>query len=120
MVTKRLRGLNFDLVALLYALKDPRTPILPKLIAAAMAIYVFSPVDFLPDLMPLLGIVDDALVIPTGTSLALNSLPDDVFASSRAQSRKRGNVVRYALIGAGILAFVGVGLLLRTWPQAPT
>ena len=64
------RQLKRDVVALWIAARDPRTPWLAKLVAAAVAGYALSPIDLIPDFIPVLGYLDDLLIVPAGIALA--------------------------------------------------
>lgn len=85
------RLLKRDVVALWIAARDPRTPIIAKLIAGSVAAYALSPIDLIPDFIPVLGYVDDVLIVPAGIWLAVRLIPRALFAEfrERAQSRER-------------------------------
>jgi uncharacterized membrane protein YkvA (DUF1232 family) len=63
-----------DLVALWLAAHDPRTPILAKIITAAVAAYALSPIDLIPDFVPVLGYLDDLIIVPLGILMAVRRL----------------------------------------------
>lgn len=67
--------LKRDVLALWIAARDPRTPLTAKLLAAAVAAYAFSPIDLIPDFVPLLGYLDDLLILPLGIWLAVRLIP---------------------------------------------
>ena len=62
------------------AARDPRTPLLAKLIAGGVAAYAFSPIDLVPDFIPVLGLFDDLLIVPAGVWLALRMIPPPLVA----------------------------------------
>ena len=62
------------------AARDPRTPLLAKLIAGGVAAYAFSPIDLVPDFIPVLGLLDDLLIVPAGVWLALRMTPPPLVA----------------------------------------
>ena len=72
-----------DTYVLYLAYRDPRTPRLTKLLAAAVIGYALSPIDLIPDFIPVLGLVDDLLIVPAGVSLAIRSIPPDVIEDLR-------------------------------------
>lgn len=85
--------------ALYLAYRDPRTPWWARLFAAAVVAYAFSPVDLIPDVIPILGYLDDLVLIPLGVALALRMIPPPVMADSRARAQeimRRGRPVSRA------------------------
>lgn len=80
------RRLKIDAYALYLAARDPRVPWTAKLVAAAVAAYAFSPIDLIPDFVPVLGLLDDLIIVPLGIALALRLVPPDVMAESRARA----------------------------------
>lgn len=85
--------------ALYLAYRDPRTPWWARLFAAAVVAYAFSPIDLIPDVIPILGYLDDLVLIPLGVTLALRMIPPPVMADSRARAQeimRRGRPVSRA------------------------
>jgi uncharacterized membrane protein YkvA (DUF1232 family) len=76
--------LRRDAHALWLAGRDPRTPWYAKAVALATAAYAFSPIDLIPDFVPILGYLDDLILVPAGLWLALRLVPADVLAEHRA------------------------------------
>lgn len=66
------------------AVRDPRTPLLAKLVGLLVAAYAFSPIDLVPDFIPILGLLDDALLIPAGVWLFARMVPPTLMAEHRA------------------------------------
>ena len=83
------RQLKRDVVALWIAARDPRTPWLAKLVAAAVAGYALSPIDLIPDFIPVLGYLDDLLIVPAGIALAVSLIPPAIMADFRRQADER-------------------------------
>ena len=79
----RLRG---EALALYLAVRDPRTPWYAKAVAALVVAYAFSPIDLIPDFIPVLGYLDDLLIIPVGIALAIRLVPESVLADCRADA----------------------------------
>ena len=79
--------LKADVLALWFCYRHPRTPLIAKAIAAAVVAYAFSPIDLIPDFIPVLGYLDDALLLPIGIWLAIRLIPAPVFAECRIQAR---------------------------------
>jgi uncharacterized membrane protein YkvA (DUF1232 family) len=102
--------------ALLLAYRDPRTPWYAKAFAALVVAYALSPIDLIPDFIPVLGQLDDLLLIPLGVALAVRMIPREVLADCRARAREASPrqpagrwvaVLAVAAAWAGLLALVG-------------
>lgn len=78
-----------DVVALWFAARDPRVPTHAKIVAGAVAAYALSPIDLIPDFIPVLGFVDDLLIVPVGIMLAIKLIPGPVMASLREHAEQR-------------------------------
>jgi uncharacterized membrane protein YkvA (DUF1232 family) len=83
------RALKRDVVALWLAARDPRSPLAAKLVAGAVAAYALSPIDLIPDFIPVLGYLDDLLLVPAGIWLAVRLIPVDLLAEFRAAAVAR-------------------------------
>ena len=110
------RALKRDVVALWLAARDPRTPFAAKLVAGAVAAYALSPIDLIPDFIPVLGYLDDLLLVPAGIWLAVRLIPVALFAELRATalSRERPR----SMSGAAAIAAIwlaSVALLAWWW-----
>jgi uncharacterized membrane protein YkvA (DUF1232 family) len=112
------RKLKREAYALYLASRDPRTPWLAKVVAIAVVAYLFSPIDLIPDPIPVLGYLDDLLIVPAGIAIALRLVPAEVMADSRAaaatateQPTSRRAAVMVVLVW--LLAALVVFLLLR-------
>ena len=78
---------QFTLVAY-YAARDPRTPTLVRLLALLVAAYALSPIDLIPDFIPVIGYLDDLILVPLGLALVVRLLPEPVLASAREQAER--------------------------------
>jgi uncharacterized membrane protein YkvA (DUF1232 family) len=83
------RRLKRDVIALWIAARDPRTPVLAKIVAAAVAAYALSPLDLIPDFIPVLGYLDDLLIVPLGIMLAVRLVPAQLMVEFRAAAALR-------------------------------
>jgi uncharacterized membrane protein YkvA (DUF1232 family) len=108
--------LKRDVVALWLAARDPRTPWHAKALAGFVAAYALSPIDLIPDFIPVLGYLDDLLIVPAGIWLAVRWVPPDLMAEFReravASARPR------SLVAAGVVVaiWLAIGaLLLWLW-----
>ena len=84
---QRARQLKQEAYAMYLALRDPRVPWYARLVAACVVGYAFSPIDLIPDFVPVLGYLDDLIIVPLGIALALKMMPADVMAECRARSQ---------------------------------
>lgn len=85
------RRLKRDVLALWIAARDPRTPRVAKVVAAAVAAYALSPIDLIPDVIPVLGYLDDLLIVPLGIVLAVRLIPAPLMAQFRALAAARAD-----------------------------
>lgn len=86
---KRWAGrLKSETYALYLAYRDPRVPWYAKLFAALVVGYAFSPIDLIPDSIPVLGYLDDLILVPLGVALAVRMIPEDVLSESRQKARE--------------------------------
>jgi len=109
------QDLKADTYALYLAYRDPRTPWYAKAWAALVVAYAFSPIDLIPDFIPVLGYLDDLLLVPLGVFLALKLIPEEVMEVSRIKAREdRERPVNW-WSGAAIillwLALAGLGIM---------
>ncbi len=82
------QALRRDTLALWLAAGDKRTPLGAKLLAGAVVAYAFSPIDLIPDFIPVLGLLDDLLIVPLGIWLALKLVPAPLMAELRIDSAR--------------------------------
>lgn len=83
------REIKRDVVAIWIASRDPRVPWHVKLLAAVVAAYALSPIDLIPDFVPVLGYLDDIVIVPAGILLIVRLMPDDLMAEFRAEAARR-------------------------------
>jgi uncharacterized membrane protein YkvA (DUF1232 family) len=111
------RTLKRDVHAIYLAARSPRVPWHVKIIAIAVAGYALSPIDLIPDFIPVLGYVDDVIIVPLGVWLVLSLIPEEVMAEYRAvadeaATRPRSNaaaitIVAIWIVGAATLGWIG-------------
>src|SRR3982074_897192 len=80
------RTLKRDVVAVWIAARDPRVPWYAKALALAVAAYALSPIDLIPDFIPVLGYLDDLIIVPLGIWLVIALIPEDVMREYRAMA----------------------------------
>ena len=115
------RAIRRDVHALWLAARDPRTPWYARALALGLAAYALSPIDLIPDFVPVLGYLDDAILLPLGILIAVRLVPTKVMAEHRATAAA---AVARPVSRAGAAFIVGVwvaaaaGLLWLFWPHA--
>lgn len=82
------RALKRDVMTLWFALKHPDTPWYARALAAVITAYALSPIDLIPDFIPVFGYLDDLIIVPAGVWLLLKIVPENVVVDSRAKSEK--------------------------------
>ena len=80
---ERVRDLKRDVVAIAFAIRDPRVPWYAKAVGACVVAYALSPIDLIPDFVPVLGYLDDLVLVPLGLLLVLRLIPADILAEHR-------------------------------------
>ncbi len=80
--------LKTELYALYLAYRDPRVPLYARVFAACVVGYAFSPIDLIPDPIPVLGYLDDLVLIPLGIALAIRMIPDPVLTECRERAHQ--------------------------------
>ena len=99
------RDIKRDVVAVYFAARDPKTPLLVRVLAVTVAAYALSPIDLIPDFVPVLGYFDDVLIVPVGVMLVIRLLPPHVLESSRAKASTLLERPRSWLAAIFILSF---------------
>jgi uncharacterized membrane protein YkvA (DUF1232 family) len=85
------KSLKRDIVALWLAARDRRVPWYAKAMAGAVAAYALSPVDLIPDFIPVLGYLDDLIIVPLGILLAVKLIPPEIMAELRTEAALRAS-----------------------------
>jgi uncharacterized membrane protein YkvA (DUF1232 family) len=110
---ERARQLKSEVHALYLAARHPRTPWYAKLFLVAIVGYALSPIDLIPDFIPVLGLVDEIILLPFAIALAVKMIPPDVIEECRAQAAQaqlRGS--RMGRIGAAFVVLVWLALIV--------
>ena len=109
------RQLKTQIIVLWFCTRHPRTPFMAKALAAGLVAYAFSPIDLIPDFIPVLGYLDDLVIVPVGVWLVLKLVPTDVMAECRAQAARWIEERRpkpRSYLGAAAIVLVWVALLI--------
>ena len=85
---EKANRLKQEILAVYLAYKDPRVPMPARIFAACVVAYALSPIDLIPDPIPILGYLDDLILVPIGIALAIKMIPSDVLQECREKARK--------------------------------
>ena len=121
---QRVRQLKKETYAIYIACKDPRVPWYARVFAGFVVAYAFSPIDLIPDVIPILGYLDDLVLVPLGIILVLKMIPPVVLAECREKaealmnqgkptSRIAAIVIMAIWLFLGILAVIWIGRILK-------
>jgi uncharacterized membrane protein YkvA (DUF1232 family) len=119
---ERLRAaaeaLKHETLALWYAMRDPRTPLAARLVAVLVVAYAVSPVDLIPDFIPVLGLIDDLLLLPLGIAICIRLIPPAVLADCRERARESAErptsrAAAVVVVAIWIAAAAGIWMLVR-------
>src|SRR5262245_4954726 len=118
--SKWARTIKRDAVAVWIAARDPRVPWYAKVVAALVAAYAFSPIDLIPDFIPVLGYADDLVIVPLGVLLVVALIPPDVMAEHRATAgaameRPQSRGAAAVIVGLWLALAVLTGWLVWRW-----
>jgi uncharacterized membrane protein YkvA (DUF1232 family) len=105
---QRARQLKVETYALYLACKDPRTPWYARLFIALVVWHTLSPIDLIPDFIPILGYLDDLILVPVGVALALKMIPPHVLAESREKARE-------TMSEGKPTSWVAAGVIIALW-----
>ncbi len=109
----RAKQLKADIYAIYLAGRDPRVPWYAMLLALLVAAYALSPIDLIPDFIPVVGHLDDLVLVPLGIALTRRLIPAPVWADCRARAVAEGPRGRAGWVAAG--AVIALWLLAIAW-----
>lgn len=116
---ERARQLKQETYALYLAYRSPLVPWYAKAFIALVVAYAFSPIDLIPDFIPVLGYLDDLVLIPAGVALAVRMIPSDVMEESRRAARERlredhpnSRIGAAIIIALWVLSLILIGFLV--------
>jgi uncharacterized membrane protein YkvA (DUF1232 family) len=104
--------LKHETLAIYLAAKDPRTPWYVKALIFFVVAHTFSPIDLIPDFIPVLGYLDDLIVTPGGLWLAVRLIPAEVLEEARGKVAASGVERSVGYIGAGMVVMLWIGILI--------
>jgi uncharacterized membrane protein YkvA (DUF1232 family) len=105
----RARALKNEALAVYLAAKDPRTPWYARALIFFVVAHTFSPIDLIPDFIPILGYLDDLIITPGGLWLAIRMIPPEALAEARKK------IAASSLRAAGSVGYIGAGIILFMW-----
>ena len=108
------RRLKREIRAIYLAYRDPRVPWYARLFAGLVVAYAFSPIDLIPDPIPVIGYLDDLVLVPLGIALAMRMIPSEVMAECRERARQEQDEVkpvRWAAVAVIAAIWVGMAAL---------
>ena len=108
----RARALKNEAFAIYLAAKDPRTPWYARALIYFVVAHTFSPIDLIPDFIPVLGYLDDILITPGGLWLAVRIIPPEVLAEARGKVATSGLERSVGYIGTGMIVMVWIVILI--------
>lgn len=110
----RAKQLGTDIHALYLAYQHPKTPWYAKLVIALTVAYALSPIDLIPDFIPVLGYLDDLLIVPAGISLSVKLIPEDVMAGCRNLAVVEGMTsrLRWGVSAVILVIWITAGYLM--------
>ena len=119
-LTERAKRLKTEVPAVFFALKDRRTPWYAKIVAAVVVVYALSPVDLIPDFIPVLGYLDDLIILPALIAHCVKRIPSEVLEDCRRRAEETwGNgkpekwyyAIPFVLIWAAVIVLIVIAFI---------
>jgi uncharacterized membrane protein YkvA (DUF1232 family) len=111
---ERIQAIKLELMALVIAAQDTRTPRRAKILLLFLLAYAASPIDLIPDFIPVLGLLDEVVLLPIGVWLAVRMIPPDVMDAARARARE-GKLPANWIAGVLILLLWAASIAAIVW-----
>ena len=108
----KAKSLKKELTAVYYAYQDPKVKLLPKIIIAISIGYALSPIDLIPDFIPIIGYLDDLIIVPALISLSIKLIPKDIMDEARKKAESEPLRLRKNWVFATIFILVWITLLV--------
>ena len=115
---KKASELKIEVYALYLAYRDPRVPWPARIFAGLVVAYAFSPIDLIPDPIPIIGYLDDLVLVPLGAALARRMIPPPVLAECRVKAKEvmaAGKPVNWIAAGVVVAIWLVVAALTTVW-----
>jgi len=104
----RARALKNEALAVYFAAQDPRTPWYAKALIYFVVVHTFSPIDLIPDFIPVLGYLDDLIITPLGLALAIRLIPPEVLEEARGRVATQGVARSVGYVGMAIIIIIWI------------
>ena len=119
-IKEKVRSLKQEVVPIYYAMFDKRTPLIAKLVAGLTLVYLLSPIDLIPDFIPVLGLLDDIIIVPLLIKLTLRLIPAYILNDIKCKIDKKEKLPKKWYYALPIIALYGYLLFvayryLRQW-----
>ncbi len=104
--------LKKEILALYFAYQDPRLKLLPKLIIVSTVAYALSPIDLIPDFIPILGYLDDLIILPLMISLSIKLIPIEIIEESRIKAENYGQGLKPNMLTGAVFILIWILILV--------
>ncbi|HKJ27664.1 MAG TPA: YkvA family protein [Anaerolineales bacterium] len=114
----QVKTLKTETIALSLAIRDRRTPWYAKVFASLVVAYAFAPIDLVPDFIPILGYLDDLIIVPLGIALSIRMIPAPILDECRIKAEtaiKEGKPTNWVTGMVIVLIWIGLAALLTRW-----
>lgn len=115
------KALKRQVMVLWFSCRHPQTPLLPKVLAVVVAAYALSPIDLIPDFVPVLGYLDDVILVPLGVWLVIRLMPTEVLEECRNQAaeQERNHIPQpKSLIASAVILLIWLAAAVFCWRAA--
>lgn len=108
---KKAQQLKTQTITVYFASRDPRLPLHIKFIALLVVAYALSPIDLIPDFIPIIGLLDDIIIVPVGLALIIKLTPAEIMATAKIKAQQT-EVRPTSYLAATVFILIWLGLLL--------
>lgn len=106
-------GLKSNIVAIYLSMKDKRTPLIAKIMIVLTISYAVSPIDLIPDFIPILGYLDDLIILPIMITISIKLIPKEVFEDCRIKAKEKIQISKkLGILSALIIILLWIGVIL--------
>lgn len=110
------RQLKQHTLTVYFAARDPRTPLLVRVLALFVAAYALSPIDLIPDFIPVIGYLDDLLLVPLGLALVVRLIPPEVLEAARLQAQQAASKpISYTAAAFVVVLWLALAAVFYRW-----
>jgi len=109
---QKAKNLKKEILALYYAYQDPKLPLLPKILIISTVAYALSPIDLIPDFIPIIGYLDDLIILPLMISLSLKLIPAEIMEASREKAENNYQRLKPNKIAGALFIIIWILILI--------